>query len=225
MLGRSLTSRSIPALFACFVLGVPGANARADILVGPIIDPADSHAYYLLSSDTWTASEAEALTLGGHLTTINDLAENQWVFNTFTPLTGATRPALWIGLNDMAVEGSFVWASGEPVLFTNWANGEPNNGGGVEDWVHLIDPLGGADRASRWNDAENVTPQGPVTFFGVVEVVPEPSSAILALSGLTGLIIVGLMRRVAGRSTSQPGATDLRGGKATVFRVKGRRPV
>jgi hypothetical protein len=189
MLARPRFSRLLLALIACPVLLMEGANARADILAGPIVDPANGHTYYLLTTNTWTASEAEALTLGGHLATINDLAENQWGFNTFTPLTGATRPALWIGLNDAAVEGTFVWASGEPDQFTHWASGEPINGGGVEDWVHLIDPLGGADRASRWNDAENVTPQGPVMFFGVVEVVPEPASALLILSGFVCLFL------------------------------------
>lgn len=35
----------------------------------------------------------------------------------------------WIGINDIANEGVFVWISGAPVFYTNWASGEPNNDG------------------------------------------------------------------------------------------------
>ena len=55
----------------------------AGILSGPAINPGPGHTYYLLTQNTWTASEAEAVTLGGHLVTINDSAENDWVLNTF----------------------------------------------------------------------------------------------------------------------------------------------
>ena len=36
--------------------------------------------------------------LGGHLTTINDAAENEWVLETFGPLTTS---GLFIGFNDV----------------------------------------------------------------------------------------------------------------------------
>src|SRR5262245_50261975 len=91
------------------------SGARAAVLAGPITNAANAHLYYLLSSSTWTASEAEAIGLGGHLVTINDAAENQWILNTFSPLTGVPESRLWIGLKDTAIEGEFVWASGEPV--------------------------------------------------------------------------------------------------------------
>src|SRR3954469_13881525 len=104
------------ALVVLSLATVPGA--RAALLAGPLTNAANAHTYYLLSSNTWTASEAEAVGLGGHLVTINDTAENQWVLNTFFPLTGVPYASLWIGLNDAANEGQFVWASGEPVTFT-----------------------------------------------------------------------------------------------------------
>ena len=48
----------------------------ASILQGAVTNPANGHTYYLLTQNTWTASEAEAVTLGGHLVTAND-ADNE----------------------------------------------------------------------------------------------------------------------------------------------------
>jgi len=127
----------IQHFMALVVLSLPTVpGARAAVLAGPLTNAANAHTYYLLSADTWTASEAEARGLGGHLVTINDAAENQWVLNTFFPLTGVPYASLWIGLNDAANEGQFVWANGEPVTFTYWYPGEPNNLGG-EDYATI----------------------------------------------------------------------------------------
>ena len=52
------------------------ADSRgAEVLAGPLVNPANAHHYYLLSEDTWQASERFAQELGGHLATVNDLAE------------------------------------------------------------------------------------------------------------------------------------------------------
>jgi len=158
------------ALVVLSLATVPGA--RAAVLAGPITNAANGHAYYLLSNTTWTASEAEAVGLGGHLVTINDAAENQWVLNTFFPLTGVPYASLWIGLNDAANEGQFVWASGEPVTFTYWYPGEPNNLGG-EDYATIRHPSESAPTGS-WNDLSDTSglenPTAPT--FGVVELSP-----------------------------------------------------
>lgn len=95
------------------------ATTNAAIVSGPIVNPLNGHRYYLLTPNTWTASQAEAVQMGGHLVTINDSDENQWVFDTFSR-TG--QYGLWIGLNDGANEGSFVWSNGETVQFTDWAS-------------------------------------------------------------------------------------------------------
>src|SRR5262249_37275247 len=78
---------------------------------------------YLLNSTsvTWTAAEAAAVALGGHLVTVNNATENDWLRRTFSEVG-----SFWLGLNDVAVEGTHVWTSGQPVTYTNWAPGEPN---------------------------------------------------------------------------------------------------
>src|SRR5207247_1256049 len=65
------------ALVVLSLATVPGAQAA--VLAGPITNAANGHVYYLLNANTWTASEAEAQGLGGHLVTIGDADENQWV--------------------------------------------------------------------------------------------------------------------------------------------------
>ena len=169
------------ALVVLILATIPGA--RAAVLAGPITNAANGHVYYLLSSNTWTASEAEAFRLGGHLVTINDAAENQWVMNTFFPLTGVPYASLWIGLNDAANEGQFVWASGEPVTFTYWYPGEPNNAGGEEDYATIRHPSESPPTGS-WNDLKDTFglqyPAYPV--FGVVEVPPPPTPLPVAVT-------------------------------------------
>ena len=65
------------------------------------------------SSLNWTDARAFAQGLGGDLVTINDQAENDW-------LREKLYGNFWIGLNDIDTEGTHVWASGEPVTYTNW---------------------------------------------------------------------------------------------------------
>ena len=128
---------------ALFILQFSAILANAAILAGPFVYPVSGHRYYLLTSNKWIDSQSEAITLGGNLVTINNLAENQWVFDTFGPLAEAQRPAtddspsLWIGLSDAALEGTFSWISGEAVLFTYWDVGQPNNSGGDQDFVEM----------------------------------------------------------------------------------------
>jgi hypothetical protein len=101
--------------------------------------------------------------MGEHLATINDAAENQWVFATFSPIAAGTLNNLLIGLNDLEVEGSHVWVSGEESNYRNWAGSEPNNANGGEDYVLMYSS--GTD-AGMWNDFRS--DKG----LGVVEIVP-----------------------------------------------------
>ncbi|MFK7849076.1 MAG: lectin-like protein [Rhodothermales bacterium] len=173
-----------------------GANAVT--VGGPVINPANNHTYYLLEADTWTGSQASAQTLGGSLVTINDQAENDFVLNTF----GATRH-LWLGFNDAALEGDFVWANGETSSFTNWVAGEPNNAKRIhfgyteEDYTMMwaAGTKAGSHFGGGWNDYGNVSTMNwaPVAggIYGVVEIatVPVPAAGLLlgSVLGLGGL--------------------------------------
>ncbi len=80
--------------------------------------------------------------MGGHLVTIGSDQENAFV----TALkTGPT----WLGLTDESSEGTWVWITGEPLSYTAWLGGEPNNANGGENHA-IMESSGG------WNDVPNV---------------------------------------------------------------------
>ena len=126
----------------------------ASVIAGPILNPANGHYYLLLSAQSWTASESEAVSLGGHLATIGNQAENDFVYVTFGAFLGVTR-SLWIGLNDAALEGTFRWTSGEPLTFVNWEFRSPNNIGGIEHYVHIEPNNSAWPEPGKWNDLSN----------------------------------------------------------------------
>jgi hypothetical protein len=175
-------------------------HVLAATIAGPVTNPATGHSHYLLSYNTWTASENEAIALGGHLVTINDAAENQWVYDSFIPIArlhnspGANgNVVLWIGLSDAETEGVFTWASGEPVSYLHWDVTQPNNNSN-QDYVHMYGPIPvfpATQHPGFWNDyADEAYSGDPFRgHFGVVEVVPEPSSLALVALGTFGSLL------------------------------------
>ena len=136
------------------------------------VNPANGHAYYLLDNSDWTNAENAAIGLGGHLATINDLNENNWVWDRW-----GTNRTLWIGLSDPSIgdgtgaqhAADFVWSSGDPSAFRNWRSGEPNNGNSGEYFTSIL-PKGFAG-GGQWNDTPNTTNvAGLPPIYGVVEV-------------------------------------------------------
>src|SRR5688572_14831592 len=84
-------------------------------------NPATGHTYHLLERTTWDDAEAKSIALGGHLVVVNDQPEQDFLWNTFGPLSGI----FWIGFTDAEHEGRYVWTTGEPATYTNWFPGEP----------------------------------------------------------------------------------------------------
>jgi hypothetical protein len=98
----------------------------------------NGRAYVVTGSLRWPQAEESAQLAGAHLVTVSDQAEQDWLYATFGPLLGH----FWIGLSDAAEEGTWVWSSGEPVSYTNWASGEPNSGSSYDyALVHSDDGL------------------------------------------------------------------------------------
>lgn len=171
------TMKTITALLAvASSLFVAAFRSQAAVLYGPVTNANNGHIYYLLTISTWTQAQAGAESLGGNLTTINDQLEHLWVYSTFGSYLSQPRQ-LWIGLTDREIEGEFTWNNGEPVGFTNWGTGEPNNANGAEDFVVIM--ASNASEPGKWNDLQDSVPS-----YGVVEIIP-PLALLIRVSEVT----------------------------------------
>jgi hypothetical protein len=90
----------------------------------------------------WAAAEAHCQGLGGHLLVLGSEAEDQALAAAW-PDFGWWNG--WLGLTDAAEEGLWLTVDGQPVGWTAWAGGEPNNSGGSE---HCAERWG----TYSWND-------------------------------------------------------------------------
>lgn len=137
---------------------VTTASFSGYILMGSF----NGHTYYRSTTrNTWPEALAMAKANGGYLTTISSQGEDDFIFNngvkdlSVDPNSGHGQ-GYWIGLTDVQQEGTFVWENGEPVTYTDWASGEPNNFPPGEDYG-TMQPWDG-----KWNDyfnGDGVTPQ------------------------------------------------------------------
>ena len=75
---------------------------------------------------TWQDAEDYAVGLGGHLVAIGS-AEEENAITTFVLSNAPGEAWWWIGLSDASAEGEWRWTNGEPVVYTAWHLGEPND--------------------------------------------------------------------------------------------------
>lgn len=111
----------------------------------------DDCSMYFLNPQFLTggAAQAFAQTLGSNLISIQSADENACILTDLNRLGYTSGDVIWIGFNDEAVEGQFVWYDQSPVVYTNWASGEPNNSGGNEDCTQIYP---GGSQPGTWND-------------------------------------------------------------------------
>jgi hypothetical protein len=189
-------------LAATEVAYLQGCPPPVPIEAGPFLYPANGHLYFLLDCGSWTDCEAGAQQLGGHLVTVNNEAENEWVFDTFSavslpPAEDPDCPCFWIGYRDSAVEGEWRWVSGREPGFQHWSPGEPSNQSQDEDYAHLWGQ--GHTHPGRWNDMLNsgywagveTVRYGIVEFSAVVPSIQLPG--LIALMGVVLLVARGFL--------------------------------
>jgi Leucine-rich repeat (LRR) protein len=128
-------------------------------------NPGTGNYYALTAPMSWMAAEACAQALGGHLATLNNWEEESWIKDVF-----GRDEQFWIGFYVFGREfheDNFIWSSGDPVTYTNWAAGEPNGHRGWED-VAVMNYDYDTD---YWNDVN----RDAQLIRGVVEVREKPS--------------------------------------------------
>ncbi|XP_058675071.1 macrophage mannose receptor 1-like isoform X2 [Ammospiza caudacuta] len=70
---------------------------------------------------TWHAAQGVCFNLGGNLATIPNEQVQAFLFYHLKHAT----TNVWIGMNDINRESTFLWADGSTVSYTNWVNGAP----------------------------------------------------------------------------------------------------
>lgn len=104
----------------------------------------------MLSSDRWKNRHSTNLSISV-------------LIHTQKKTQGLGHEHFWVSGTDLADEGSFFWmANGQPITFTNWNAGEPNNfqydNGEEENCLELWNRDG---KGLKWNDS----PCSFETFF------------------------------------------------------------
>ena len=121
---------------------------------------------------SWADAEAYCVSLGGHLASVSSEAMARHIDANY--VRGGACHATWIGYNDRATEGDWVW-TGAASSYTNWWQPtEPNDMGSGEDcallgidciyWTHFL-------VGNRWTDYGCSNAQA-----SVCQVPPTPPS-------------------------------------------------
>jgi gliding motility-associated-like protein len=169
---------------------------------------------YFINPQFMTGPQAQAYaqTFGANLISVQSASENADLVQALSN-QGYSAEVIWIGYSDETTEGSFVWYDGSPVVYSNWAPGEPNNAGD-EDCTQIY-PDGG------WNDLNcagynslsvievNICPQVTVVnppLHCPGTNVPITASTLLGSPGYTYTWVQSGTETFT--NTSSPGNTD-----------------
>ena len=102
---------------------------------------------YLIStlSKSWRKAQAFCQGLNGDLVKIDSAKELQFLFNLVRKKAPTVNRAVWIALNWNSTANDFYWTDHTPLIYKNWASGEPNGKAG--------EPCGEMyTNTSYWND-------------------------------------------------------------------------
>ena len=137
-------------------------------------------AYVVVEGNTWDQAEQNSQKIGGHLVSINDSDENEFLtkkvkwdtpkdetkgaFGYAKQNYGEGWTAYWIGLKDSKQEGKLEWSDGSPV---NYIRKAPSDSRGNEDWQTLVSN-------GDWNDLDQTGSDGGLDNwqmkYGIAEI-------------------------------------------------------
>ncbi|CAB4017889.1 Hypothetical predicted protein [Paramuricea clavata] len=74
----------------------------------------------------------------GDLASTSSKEEQAFLFRTFVETNSASGDFVWVGLNDIAEEGTFVWTDGSPNTYAKFADGQPDNYVNNEHCINIL---------------------------------------------------------------------------------------
>lgn len=116
----------------------------------------NGHSYYLYSDKdfTWDEAKTYCKSLGGHLATITDEGEQEFIENLLAEK--GIKNNYWLG-GYKNESGKWKWVTKEKFNYTNWDYNEPNDYVGRNENVLMIfknDDLDNSyNNVGKWNDA------------------------------------------------------------------------
>jgi hypothetical protein len=161
---RALHFAQMAGLFvSVLLLSVVQTPAQAQV----IYNPANGHYYEIVVPNvllTWEGNKIDAhnrthMGLRGHIATLTSAQEDQFITTNmpaavfYTLQLGAYQDLNAPDYSEPA--GGWRWVTGEPMIYTDWYQGGPNNAGGNENYMAFF-PNG------QWNDYDGSSPGGYV---------------------------------------------------------------
>jgi cysteine-rich repeat protein len=130
------------------------------------IDPATGRCFVAYDGVQHSYQDAAAMcvALGGHLPTITSAGEDA---AAFAAVRAGDTP--WLGGDDIAVEGTFGWLTGEPFGYSHFHAGKPDNAGNADCLQYLAD--------GTWSDAACATGSAIGTLCELELVQTTPAFA------------------------------------------------
>lgn len=110
----------------------------------------------------WQAAEDLCESLGGHLVTITSEDEQRIVEGL---IANGTKNCYWLGGRQVTGR-EYVWVTGEPFTYSNWASLQPDNFGSLENRLMIFRVQTGSSRPNTWNDLREDCECNGEAFFG-----------------------------------------------------------
>ena len=142
----AITDRGAQATLRDFAIVDRGTYVHRPLPADCVERKRGSHRYlYCSNPRTWAQAHAFCNLQGADLVNIGDRAESDWVLGN---IQGGLYRDYWIGLSDVAAEGTFVWPDGTVPAFTAWGAGEPSASNVDDDCAEIMTP------GMLWNDIQ-----------------------------------------------------------------------
>ena len=207
MFARSV--RRLASIPAAASLALTAAVASGE----PVPFGGSTYDLVLDNESTWTEARDAAAASGGSLALISSAEEQSFVESLLVD-RGAPTGSYWFGIQDITGQGMFRTLDDEPLTFTNFAPGEPNDAAGVGEsvggvyWTADGGDAATLERRGGWNDL-------PEEGYPNAEVPISPEQADLFRAGYLVEFVQDSVGGGDGDGTDGDGDGDGTGGDGT----------